>query len=106
MVIKHPQPDDNPEKLWPAFQKEMDVQTCFQSARFIRKMTDVIPASSNLPDIMVLEPFEKTLWAARLQRPLTIREIKQIIKMALWELREIHNEGLVYCGKSSLQDLA
>lgn len=25
--------------------------------------------------------------------------------MALWGLREIHNEGLVYCGKSSLQEL-
>lgn len=55
MVIKHPQPDYNPEKLWPAFQKEMDMHTRFQSTRFVRKMTDLIPASSNLSDKTIRE---------------------------------------------------
>lgn len=98
VVIKHPQFDDNPNELWPASRKEMEMQIRFQSARFIRKMTDTIPASSGLPGMMVLEPFEKTLWSTRLRRPLTIQEIKHIMKRALLGLREIHNQGLVYCG--------
>ncbi|KAF7114686.1 hypothetical protein CNMCM5793_009637 [Aspergillus hiratsukae] len=47
--------------------------------------------------MMVLEPFEKTLWSARIRRPLTTREIKHIMKLALLGLREIHEKGLVYC---------
>lgn len=71
-VMKHPQLDDYPEKHWPAFRKEMDMQTRFHSARYIRRMVDKIPASSSdLPDMMVLEPFEKTRWSARMRRPLT-----------------------------------
>lgn len=42
------------KKLWPAFQKELDMQTRFQSAWYIRKMVDKIPASSDLPGMMVL----------------------------------------------------
>lgn len=98
-VIKHPQPDDSPEKLWPAFRKELGMQTRFQSARYIRKMVDKIPASSDLPDMMVLEPFEKSLWSARTRRPLSIREIKHIMGLALLGLREVHDKGLVYCGR-------
>ncbi|KAB8272262.1 hypothetical protein BDV30DRAFT_239707 [Aspergillus minisclerotigenes] len=46
---------------------------------------------------MVLEPFEKTLWSARSKRPLTLREVKHIMKFALLGLQEIHEKGLVYC---------
>ncbi|EAW16894.1 putative protein kinase [Aspergillus fischeri NRRL 181] len=97
-VIKHPQSDDSPEKGWPAFRKEMEMQRLFQPAKFIRKMVDVIPSRSDMePTMMVLEPFEKTLWSARTRRPLTTREIKHIMKLALLGLREVHEKGLVYC---------
>lgn len=33
-VIKHSQPNDTLEKPWPAFRKEMDMQTRFHSARW------------------------------------------------------------------------
>ncbi|GAQ05219.1 hypothetical protein ALT_2540 [Aspergillus lentulus] len=97
-VIKHPQSDGSPEKRWPAFRKEMEMQRLFQPAKFIRKMVDVIPARSDMePTMMVLEPFEKTLWSARTRRPLTTREIKHIMKLALLGLPEVHEKGLVYC---------
>ncbi|KAF7155868.1 hypothetical protein CNMCM5623_008748 [Aspergillus felis] len=61
-------------------------------------MVDVIPPRSNTePTMMVLEPFEKTLWSVRTRRPLTTREIKHIMKLALLGLREVHEKGLVYC---------
>jgi hypothetical protein len=98
-VIKHPQSGDSPEKGWPAFRKEMEMQRLFQSAKFIRKMVDIVPPLSDAePTMMVLEPFEKSLWSARTRRPLTTREIKHIMKLALLGLREIHEKGLVYCG--------
>ncbi|RHZ60779.1 hypothetical protein CDV55_105558 [Aspergillus turcosus] len=97
-VIKHPQSDDSPEKGWPAFRKEMEMQRLFRPAKFIRKMVDIIPPLSDAePTMMVLEPFEKTLWSARTRRPLTTREIKHIMKLVLLGLREIHEKGLVYC---------
>lgn len=64
-----------------------------------RKMVDKIPASSDLPGMMVLEPIEKTLWSARMRRPLSTREIKHIMRLALLGLREVHEKGLVYWGK-------
>ncbi|KAF7181448.1 hypothetical protein CNMCM7691_000666 [Aspergillus felis] len=61
-------------------------------------MVDVIPSRSDTePTMLVLEPFEKTLWSARSRRPLTTREIKHIMKLALLGLREVHEKGLVYC---------
>ncbi|PYI04743.1 kinase-like protein [Aspergillus sclerotiicarbonarius CBS 121057] len=95
IIIKHPPDDTDPEKR--SFQREMNMQKLFKPSRFIRKMTDTIPASSDLPEMMVLEPFEKTLWSARTKRPLAIWEIKYIMKATLLGLQEIHKQGLVYC---------
>ena len=47
---------------------------------------------------MVLEPMEKSLWDARVQRQLAMREIKRAMKGALLGLRDIHQEGLVFAG--------
>ncbi|PWY88877.1 serine/threonine protein kinase [Aspergillus sclerotioniger CBS 115572] len=95
LIIKHPQDETECEKR--CFQREMDMQKLFKPSRYIRRMVDVIPASSNLPDMMVLEPFQKTLWSARTTRPLAIWEIKYIMRAALLELQEIHKQGRVYC---------
>ena len=74
----------------------MEMQRLFQPAKFIRKMIDIIPPLSDAePTMMVLEPFEKTLWSARTRRPLTTREIRHIMKLALLGLREIHEKGLI-----------
>lgn len=98
-VIKHPQSDNSPGAKWPAFQKEMETQNLFSDAKFIRRMVDTIPPRSNLElPMMVLEPFEKTLWSARTKRPFTTREVKHVMKSALLGLWEVHRRGLVYCG--------
>ncbi|KOC14898.1 hypothetical protein AFLA70_266g001871 [Aspergillus flavus AF70] len=74
------------------------MQSLFRSVKYIRRMIDIIPPSSDLePPMMVLEPVEKTLWSARTKRPLTLREVKHIMKFALLGLQEIHEKGLVHC---------
>lgn len=98
-IVKHLQFDDCSKQKWPAFQLELQMQNLFGPTRFVRKMVDTIRARSESdPPMMVLEPFEKTLWSARTRRPLTMRETKLIMKSALLGLQEIHDKDLVYCG--------
>lgn len=101
VVIKHQESEDRPGEKWAAFRKEIEMQSLFRSVKYIRRMIDIIPPSSDLePPMMVLEPFEKTLWSARTKRPFTLREVKHIMKFALLGLQEIHEKGLVHCGRS------
>lgn len=70
-VIKHPNFEDNPTESRVAFQKEIEMQNIFQSLYFIRRMVDTIPLIETDTDsttMMVLEPFEKSLWTARTRR--------------------------------------
>lgn len=101
VVIKQTDNSDGPG--WPNFTKEMQMQEYFRNSKHIRRMLDVIPPSSGAePPMMVLEPFGKTLWDARMTRPLSTGEIRSVMKGILFGLGTIHHQGYVYTG--SLRD--
>ncbi|KAK2762324.1 hypothetical protein FQN54_001334 [Arachnomyces sp. PD_36] len=94
-VIKQPDEDDGPD--WPNFTKEMQMQELFRNSKFIRRMVDVIPRLSDSdPPTMVLEPFGKSLWDARMRRPFSSGEIRSVMKAVLLGLGTIHTQKLVY----------
>lgn len=95
-VIKGPR--EPTRQHWLDIDREINMQRRFESAQYIRRMVDVIPNPDDTPPLMVLEPYEKTLWMARMTRPLTTREIKHVMKLDLLGLDEIHEKGLVHCG--------
>ena len=105
-VIKGPREDSLATLA--EFQREVRFQEMFRGcgARFVRGLVDVIPREGIGDGVgtayMVLEPFEKTLWMARMTRGLSGREIKWVMRGSLMGLREIHERGLVHCGVSSL----
>lgn len=95
-IIKLPK-DNHSAPDYPHFQHEAEMQKLFHSSPFIREMTDWIPPSSLLPKpAMVLQLFERTLWDARWRRPLTVYEIKWIMKTVILGIWTIHREGLVH----------
>jgi hypothetical protein len=97
-VVKEPSPHDDASLDWPLFQHEVQMQRRFSKSPFIRQMVDFIPRSNSTRTMMVLQAFEKSLWTARNKRPLTMDEIKWIMKAVLIALWTIHREGLVYSG--------
>lgn len=101
-VIKGPSSDDNRSLSWPLFQHEVEMQTRFSGSAFIRQMVDFVPSTDGAEPKMVLQAFEKTLWTARTQRPMTTNEIKWIMKAVIIGLWTVHREGLVYSGTSYL----
>ncbi|KAL1960894.1 hypothetical protein VTO42DRAFT_5877 [Malbranchea cinnamomea] len=94
-VIKGPR--QMSKQNWVDFEREIKMQRYFDSVRYIRRMLDVISHPDHTHPLMVLEPFQKTLWMARMTRPLSTREIKHIMKLTLLGLNEIHEKGLVHC---------
>lgn len=97
-VVKAPSHHDNISLGWPLFQHEIQMQRRFHSSPLIRKMIDLIPQSGSTPTMMVLQTFEQSLWSARNVRPMSMDEIKWIMKGVLIALWTIHREGLVYSG--------
>ncbi|EEQ34821.1 conserved hypothetical protein [Microsporum canis CBS 113480] len=95
-VIK--QPDDEDGLGWPNFTKELEMQKKFQKSAYIRRMVDLIPAPTDLQAscMMVLEPFEKSLWDARLRRPLILEEIRSVMRSIAIGLGTIHQMNLVH----------
>jgi hypothetical protein len=98
-VIKGPSHYDDVSLDWPLFRHEVQMQRRFSKSPFIRQMVDFIPHSNSTQAMMVLQAFEKSLWTARNKRPLTIDEIKWIMKAVLIAIWTIHREGLVYSGR-------
>ncbi|PGH31044.1 serine/threonine protein kinase [[Emmonsia] crescens] len=94
-VIK--QPDENDGPGWPNFTKEVQMQEYFRNSKHLRRMLDMIPPSSDSePSMMVLEPFGKSLWDARMTRPLSTGEIRSVMRGVLFGLGTIHTQGYVY----------
>ncbi|KAM5442949.1 hypothetical protein MferCBS31731_001822 [Microsporum ferrugineum] len=95
-VIK--QPGDEDGLGWPNFTKELEMQKKFQKSAYIRRMVDLIPAPADLQAscMMVLEPFEKSLWDARLRRPLILEEIRSVMRSIAIGLGTIHQMNLVH----------
>lgn len=96
-VVKEPDADDK-DCGWPLFQHEHDMQVLFRDSKFIRQMVDYVPSSARGTPMLVLEAFERTLWQARVQRPMSSKEIKWIMKAVVLALWEVHRKGLVYSG--------
>lgn len=100
-VIKQPNDDDGSD--WSSFMKEMQMQEFFRNSNYLRRMVDVIPQLPDSdPPTLVLEPFQKSLWNARMQRPLSTGEIRSVMKSILLGLGTIHNQKLVYTGLSKI----
>ncbi|RMZ76154.1 hypothetical protein DV738_g5124, partial [Chaetothyriales sp. CBS 135597] len=95
-VVKSPSSDDDETHGWPLFQHEFEMQKLFGDSPFVRKMVDFVPPAPNQEPLLVLQAFEKTLWDARWQRPMTTDEIKWIMKAVLLGLWTVHRKGLVY----------
>lgn len=100
LVAKGPSKDDNRAQGWPAFQHEVKMQRLFKEDKLIRPMIDFLPNSDvdNDEPMMVLNPFEQTLWDARHRRPMTTAEIKWIMEGVMLGLQTIHRRGLVHTG--------
>lgn len=79
LVAKGPSRDDDKTQGWPAFQHEVKMQRLFNDDKMIRPMLDFLPSSDIDEPMMVLKPFEQTLWDARNARPMTTAEIKWIM---------------------------
>ncbi|KAL2024451.1 hypothetical protein VTK56DRAFT_8262 [Thermocarpiscus australiensis] len=63
----------------------------------VRHMVDFVAGSdTGGGPLMILEPFQKTLWDARTTRSLSAREIKWIMKGCLLGIMTVHRKGLVY----------
>jgi len=99
-VVKCPESNNWKAQNLTAFQYELEMQKRFRDDPFIRSLIDFAAGCSaqDLPPWMVLEGFEKTLWAARLRRRLSFQEIRWIMKAVLLGLWTIHQQGLVYSG--------
>jgi hypothetical protein len=75
------------------------MQRLFADEPMVRHMVDLVPESEpGVPPMMVLEPFQKTMWDARTTRPFSTREIKWIMKGVLLGILTVHRKGLVYTG--------
>ncbi|KAK4241399.1 protein kinase [Achaetomium macrosporum] len=72
------------------------MQRLFAEDPMIRPMVDFAAKTGAEPPMMILEPFQKTLWDARKTRPLTMQEIKWIMKGCLLGIMTVHRNGLVY----------
>lgn len=85
-----------------AFMHEVEMQKLFKDDQMIRPMIDFIPSSEPGGPLMILEPFEQTLWDARITRLFTVAEIKWIMKGVLLGLYTVHMKGFVYTGENSM----
>lgn len=97
-VAKGPSKDDEKTQGWPAFRHEVKMQRLFNNDRMIRPMVDFLPSSDMDEPIMILKPFEQTLWDARNTRAMTTAEIKWTMEGVLLGLQSIHRKGLVHTG--------
>ncbi|KAI1170679.1 kinase-like domain-containing protein [Nemania sp. FL0916] len=95
-IAKGPSSGDDKLSGWPAFQHELKMQRLFKEDKMIRKMMDFIPSSDTDDPMMILAPFEKTLWEARCTRPMTTTEIKWIMEGVLLGIGTFHTRRLVY----------
>ncbi|KAJ2984385.1 hypothetical protein NUW58_g6089 [Xylaria curta] len=83
-IAKGPSREDDKLLGWPAFQHELKMQRLFNEDKMIRPIVDFIPSSTTDDPMMVLAPFEQTLWDARHTRPMTTSEIKWIMEGILY----------------------
>lgn len=90
VVVKGPSKYDQKSLGWPLFQHEFQMQKLFEGSTFVRQMTDFVLPTTNQEPVIMLQVFEKTLWAARMQRPMTDNEIKWIMKAVLLGLWTVH----------------
>lgn len=97
-IAKGPSKDDDKAQGWPAFQYEVKMQRLFNDEKMIRPMVDFLPSSDIDKPMMVLKPFEQTLWEARNARPMTTAEIKWIMEGVMLGIQTIHLRGLVHTG--------
>jgi serine/threonine protein kinase len=98
-IIKQPAANDSASAAWPDFQQEMVMQELFKDHSAIRQKVDQIaPSKSGEPPRIVLEILEGTVWDAREKRPLSMGEIKSIMRDTLEGLVCVHKKGLVYAG--------
>jgi protein kinase len=97
-VVKGPSSDDDGSLGWPLFKHEFEVQKLFNDSAFIRQMIDFVPSAAGVEPKIVLQAFEKTLWTARTERPMTSNEIKWVMKAVIIGLWTVHREELVYSG--------
>ncbi|KAK5628457.1 hypothetical protein RRF57_004172 [Xylaria bambusicola] len=96
-IAKGPSSGDDKLLGWPAFQHELKMQRLFNEKRMIRPMVDFLPSSESGGPMMVLKPYEQTLWDARNTRPMTTSEVKWIMEGVLC-IMTVHQKGLVYTG--------
>ncbi|KAI0451570.1 kinase-like domain-containing protein [Xylaria acuta] len=96
LIAKGPSAEDDKSLGWPAFQHELRMQRLFSKDKMIRPIVDFIPSSTTDEPMMVLKPFEQTLWDARNARPMTTSEIKWIMEGVLLGLQTVHQRRLVY----------
>ncbi len=101
-VAKGPTRQDDEAAKWPAFQHETKMQRLFYKDYMIWQMVDFVPETDTARPMMILEPFQKTLWDARTTRPFSTHEIKWIMQGVLIALLNIHRKGMVFTGQSSL----
>jgi hypothetical protein len=99
-VAKAPSNEDNEVLNWPAFQHEVNMQRLFAEDPMIRPMVDYVPKTEVTKPMMILKPFQKTLWDARTTRPFTTQEIKWIMKGVLLGIMTVHRKGLVHTGST------
>ncbi|KAI1429281.1 kinase-like domain-containing protein [Xylaria sp. FL1777] len=83
-IAKGPSLEDDKLSGWPNFQHEIKMQRLFKEDKMIRPMVDFIPSSDTDDPMMVLAPFEQTLWDARNARPMTASEIKWIMEGVMY----------------------
>ena len=75
-VATTPSRDDDESLNWPAFHHEVNMQRLFADDPMLRRMVDFVPKTEGTKPIVILEPFQKTLWGARATRPFRTQEIK------------------------------
>lgn len=97
-VAKGPSGEDDEALNWPAFRYEAKMQRLFCKDSMIRHMVDFAPETDTTRPMMILEPFQKTLWDARTTRPLSTHEIQWIMQGVLIALLNIHRRRLVFTG--------
>ncbi|KAI1291495.1 kinase-like domain-containing protein [Xylaria venustula] len=94
-IGKGPDPAHNAEGSWAAFHQDESMRRLFQEQDMISRWVDFIPTGFYVP-LMVLVPFEQTLWEARHRRPMTTLEIKWIMKRLLLNIQQIHLQNFVH----------
>lgn len=102
-IIKQPW-DMMPHKVT-LLRREQAFHEKLKDICIFRRLEDTVPEvtlkednSLIEPPRLVLELMEKTVWHARWERRFTRREIKMIIKLTLFNLREIERLGMVNTG--------